>query len=299
MRSVTARNFVQMAIRGVEPTVVLFGMESQDCNVSERLLDELDSYISVATRFFYVQADQESELASRYGVARLPTVVLMRSGIIWWRHQGRLDARVVAKLKEQITGKSPTTRSRRKANNTPAKKPSMIRRLAKKVLGYDPLLPPAPIPAKARPRPENDFEQSVVLPLLDRWNVVYRRQFLCRIRSKNCRGLIDILVYRDAGKRQLTLFENKAHIKTDAALTRAVKQANLYARARRLRSFVIAAPEGLWVYSRPNGKPALERKFTKAEVEAGALEAKALITRLGERQRRLVGLRHVQNGTPT
>lgn len=296
MRIVTERNFVQAVIRGVEPTIILFGADSPDCNQSEHLLDELAENIGVATRFFYVQADQEPELASRYGVTRFPTVILLRGGVVWWRYQGRLDVRSVAKLQEQITGVRPQLRRRRSANDAKGKKVSRVRRIVKRVLGRDPLLPAAPVPTKARPQPEREFELKVVLPLLDRWKLSYQEQLLCRIRSKNCRGLIDIMVYRDGGKRQLTLFENKARIQTDAALARAVKQANLYARARRLRSFVIAAPEGLWVFSRPDGKPRLEQKFSPSEMAAGAFEAKDLVIRLGQRRRGFTGINVVQPG---
>lgn len=294
MRSVTERNFVQTAIRGVEPTVVLFGVESPDCTVSERLLDNLSANLGVAARFVYVQADQEPQLASRYGVVRFPSLVLMRSGIVWWRYQGRLDSRAIAKLHERITGSRPSSARRRTSGAAPPKKLSRVRRIAKRLIGRDPLLPAAPAPAKARPGPEREFELNVVLPLLGRWNVDYREQLHCKIQSKHSRGLIDIMIYRAGGKRQVTLFENKARIQSDASLARAVKQANLYARARRLRSFVVAAPEGLWVYSRPDGKPRLERKFSPAEVAAGAFEAKELVIRLGQRQRRLTGISAVQ-----
>lgn len=129
---------------------------------------------------------------------------------------------------------------------------------------------------------EYEFEDHIIVPLLVRWNVQYRRQVTCQIRKRGqiYMGRIDFLVHTEDNSTLLTLFENKRHIRSDIDRELAARQANEYARARRLRSFVIAAPEGLWVYSRPAGRPRLAASFGAHEVHAGAPAAKALLVDL-------------------
>lgn len=137
------------------------------------------------------------------------------------------------------------------------------------------------------PHSERLFEKTIIVPLLEQWKLPFRQQVHCRLRlGKGIRtGRIDFLVHTEDNAAPLTLFENKRSIRNIFERDRAVVQANAYARARRLRSFVIAAPEGLWVYSRPNGKPHLEREFTADQLRAGALEAKMLLIALSQRVR--------------
>ena len=58
---------------------------------------------------------------------------------------------------------------------------------------------------------------------------------------------IDYLV-KDSNDEFLTLFENKIRIANEKELTQAVLQAKSYALQLGLNSFVVASPEGFWVY---------------------------------------------------
>jgi hypothetical protein len=135
---------------------------------------------------------------------------------------------------------------------------------------------------------ECEFEDQTVVQLLTLWGLSYRRQVVCEIRKRGqvYLGRIDFLVHTEDNATLLTLFENKRRIRSEAERTRAVRQADTYARARRLRSFVIAAPEGLWIYSRPGGRPLLVASFLASDIRAGAPQAKALLIELSRRQRK-------------
>lgn len=135
-------------------------------------------------------------------------------------------------------------------------------------------------------RLEYEFENRIIVPLLTRWRLPYRRQVTCRMRKRGqlCLGRIDFLVHTADNQSLLTLFENKRHIYSEVEREQAAQQANAYARARRLRSFVVAAPEGLWIYSRRGGVPHLEASFVEQYVSAGAPEALALLVALRDRR---------------
>jgi hypothetical protein len=135
---------------------------------------------------------------------------------------------------------------------------------------------------RINPGTERDFEQTVIVPLLQRWALPYRMEQFCRLRVRGQLriGRIDVLVHTPDSSRTLTLFENKRRIAGSRDLDRAVRQANDYARAKRLRSFVIAAPQGLWIDSRPGGQPHLEKLVPPEEVAEGAVAARALLLAL-------------------
>lgn len=143
---------------------------------------------------------------------------------------------------------------------------------------------PSTVPIVAQ-QLERHFEDQIIVPLLTQWKLPYRRQVRCRLRSRTGMsiGRIDFLVHTEDNAKLLTLIENKRGIRNGIERERAVAQANSYARARRMRTFVIAAPEGLWIYSRPGGKPALQAAFTAGQLRDGAPEAKALLIRLNRR----------------
>jgi hypothetical protein len=58
---------------------------------------------------------------------------------------------------------------------------------------------------------------------------------------------VDFLVSNDEGP--VTLFEDKLRIISDEDLKPAVRQAKSYALLLGLSSFVVAAPEGMWLYA--------------------------------------------------
>ena len=107
---------------------------------------------------------------------------------------------------------------------------------------------------------EADFEEKVVEPLLKRWGFKYQRQYAChfRIGSQYHRGRVDFYVSDKGGA--LTLFENKFRIFSDDDLKSAVDQAKSYALLLGLPSFVVASPEGMWLYSLAGNEEILVQK---------------------------------------
>jgi hypothetical protein len=114
---------------------------------------------------------------------------------------------------------------------------------------------------------EQAFEDAVIVPLLDAWGWTCRRQVACPLPAGKgaARGRVDILVYAGAAE-PLTLFENKRQIASAAALQQAMIQAQGYAQALGLVSFVVAAPAGMWVYRLREGRARLVRSFSSLEV---------------------------------
>jgi hypothetical protein len=96
---------------------------------------------------------------------------------------------------------------------------------------------------------ENEFEQEIIKPLLKQWNFKAKPQFPCRVRvgGQVHAGRVDFFVSDDRGP--LTLFENKRKIINNRDRQAAVEQARSYALHLGLPSFVVAAPEGFWIYA--------------------------------------------------
>ena len=104
---------------------------------------------------------------------------------------------------------------------------------------------------------EEEFEDTVIEPLLKGWALQYRRQFPCKcyFGTQQITGYVDFLVSNQAGV--VTLFEDKLKIVSDEQLEKALKQGKSYALMLGLPSFVIASPEGCRLYSLDKGKEAL------------------------------------------
>lgn len=113
---------------------------------------------------------------------------------------------------------------------------------------------------------EADFEDEVVVPLLQQWRVRYHQQYPCHFHlgSQDYHGRIDFYVSDERGP--LTLFEDKLQIRTEAELLKAVNQAKSYSLMLGLPSFVVAAPEGLWLYSLNRHEPQLEQEIVGNEL---------------------------------
>ena len=114
---------------------------------------------------------------------------------------------------------------------------------------------------------EADFEEKVIEPLLKRWGFKYKSQYPCRFRigSQNHRGRVDFYVSDKGGA--LTLFEDKFRIFNDEDLKLAVNQAKSYALLLGLPSFVVASPEGLWLYSLSKNEETLVKKLLLDEID--------------------------------
>ncbi|MCJ7444264.1 MAG: EVE domain-containing protein [Methanotrichaceae archaeon] len=96
---------------------------------------------------------------------------------------------------------------------------------------------------------ETEFEDSVIEPLLKHWGFKHQRQFSCEfiIGSQHHTCQVDFLL-KDSNNEDITLFENKIRIANEKELTKAVAQAKSYALQLGMGGFVVASPEGFWVY---------------------------------------------------
>ncbi|MFV9505155.1 MAG: thioredoxin family protein [Oscillochloridaceae bacterium umkhey_bin13] len=282
MRMLTTRNFDQHALSGNEPTVVLFGTDSTTCRKVERQLDAIAGMFAGAVRFFYVDSYENDALTGRYGVISSPAVVLLQRGLAHWRFEGILSREAAQDLKRRLftVGVASAPEPGPIAPPRPARIPQGVQ--TKKSAAYR---APDRQPAQTyRSQPELFFEETVIVPLLTQWGMRFRRQAPGDLNSSGRYGRIDFLVHRPDNSALLTLFENKAHIISEHDLALAVAQAIRYAKARQLRSFVVAAHEGLWVFRRSGDQASLERRFTKYEMSHGALEAKQLLIDLSYRR---------------
>lgn len=113
---------------------------------------------------------------------------------------------------------------------------------------------------------EREFEQNCIQPMLARWGVTYQAQYTHRYRhgSSPSSMIIDYLVSDQEG--HLTLLENKRRLSKPTDLEKAVEQALFYARTLALPSFIVSAPDGLWLYRLWHDRQILEKHCAVAEL---------------------------------
>jgi hypothetical protein len=89
----------------------------------------------------------------------------------------------------------------------------------------------------------------------------------CRLRlgTQVHHGRVDLLVSDTHGP--LTLFENKLRILNDQDRDLAAEQARSYALTLGLPSFVVASPEGLWIYALQSNQATLQRHLGGEELQ--------------------------------
>ncbi|MDP9474164.1 MAG: EVE domain-containing protein [Actinomycetota bacterium] len=114
---------------------------------------------------------------------------------------------------------------------------------------------------------EAHFEDQVIEPLLKRWGLGYQRQYRCRFKmgSQDLFGLVDF--YVADGRGPITLFEDKFRILGERELRQATDQGKSYALMLGLPSFVVASPEGIWVYSLNRNEETLEEHVPLDELD--------------------------------
>jgi len=114
---------------------------------------------------------------------------------------------------------------------------------------------------------EAEFDEKFIAPLLDKLGLKHSYQHNCRfaLGSQVVHGRVDFFVSDERGP--LTLFEDKIRIRDDKELKAARDQGASYALQLGLPSFVIAAPEGLWVYRLNKNTPELVRRFVPGELD--------------------------------
>lgn len=114
---------------------------------------------------------------------------------------------------------------------------------------------------------EQEFEEEFVIPLLKRWGFQYQYQypqiFHVGCQQHHCR--VDFHVSDEKG--HLTLFENKVRIINDVELRVAIDQAKSYALMLGLSSFVVASPEGIWIYKLNKNQEELVKRYNSDEIQ--------------------------------
>lgn len=127
---------------------------------------------------------------------------------------------------------------------------------------------------------EADFEDQVIEPLLKRWGFSYQRQYRCRFQfgSQAVIGLVDFYVSDDRGP--IALFENKFRILDDKDLRQAIEQAKSYALMLGLACFVVASPEGVWIYSLQRHVETLEEHVPLDELDTREEDIRHTLPRL-------------------
>ena len=130
---------------------------------------------------------------------------------------------------------------------------------------------------------EADFEDQVIEPLLRRWGFGFERQYRCQFfaGSESRIGRVDFHV--SDGRGPITLFENKFKIlggDDGKDLWQAREQGKSYALMLGLPSFVVASPEGLWIYSLNRNHVELKKHFSTDELKTRDGEIRSLLLSL-------------------
>lgn len=112
---------------------------------------------------------------------------------------------------------------------------------------------------------ELDFETTHLVPALQRAGIRYTRQHPIAVRvGRNLyHGRIDFYLYDDAGI--LSIIESKRSIADDSERAEAVAQAKSYALPLGAPSFLIAAPQGIWLYTLRRHHEHLMHTYTLAQ----------------------------------
>ncbi len=127
---------------------------------------------------------------------------------------------------------------------------------------------------------EKEFEDKVIDPLMKRWGFKHQRQYPCEfvIGSQHHTCQVDFLV-KDSNNENIILFEDKIRIANEKELNRAVSQAKSYALQLGMGGFVVAAPEGFWVYKLERNKEVPIAKISPNNIKE-IEEMKSLILKL-------------------
>jgi hypothetical protein len=111
------------------------------------------------------------------------------------------------------------------------------------------------------------FADQVIEPLLRQLGFRFEREYRCQFfaGSQTIHGRVDFFISDDRGP--ITLFENKRKILDEKALNLAVDQGKSYALMLGLPSFVVASPEGLWIYSLSGNRTKLEKHISTDDLK--------------------------------
>jgi thioredoxin 1 len=124
------------------------------------------------------------------------------------------------------------------------------------------------------------LEDVVLLPLFTQWGWTVQRQAACVI-GNNRRGRIDLLVFAQPDAPPITLVEGKRAVRSAYELQQVVNQAGAYAHSLELPSFIIAAPQGIWVYRCNGARSVCVRQFTSLEIHESPEQMQRLLLQVG------------------
>lgn len=135
---------------------------------------------------------------------------------------------------------------------------------------------------------EQEVEDALILPMLQRWGWACQRQYqLTRRPSRIRRGVVDMLVAPDPAKPAVMLFENKRLILTGRDLQRAIDQALSYAITLVLPVFVIADMARLWIYQVDQDRALFVQQYAWLELEQDDTVLQSLLLALWQAALRL------------
>lgn len=91
-------------INGTKPTLVdFFATWCGPCKVQSPILDQVKSSVGDAANIIKVDVDKNNDLAARYRVQSVPTLIVFVNGEPVWRESGVHQADVLeAKLREHM-----------------------------------------------------------------------------------------------------------------------------------------------------------------------------------------------------
>ena len=125
--------------------------------------------------------------------------------------------------------------------------------------------------------PEITFEDHYILPTLQGSGIPFLRQHTISIRIGRAayQGRIDFYLYDDDGI--LSIIESKRSIPTSFELAEAVAQAKSYALPLGSPSFIIAAPQHIWLYSLERNRENLEKEYSVSQFKRTAKQLRSLL----------------------
>ena len=114
------------------------------------------------------------------------------------------------------------------------------------------------------------FETTQLEPVLKRAGVRYQRQFITPIQVGRSlyQARIDFYLHDEQGI--LSIIESKKAIMTSEELAQAIVQAKSYALPLGAPSFLIAAPQHIWLFSLHRNCETLEKEYTLATFKRNA-----------------------------
>lgn len=232
MLQVTERTFARAVLRAEIPALVCFGARACPGRLALRpALEQASAAHAGRLLVATVLTDHAPLLADQYGVIASPTLMVFAGGDRQGQVVGFIPHGLVALLAADVVGGAVAGDS-----------------------FWSPL--------------EERLEDAVLIPLLRGWGLGVARQVACALPGQNRaqRGRVDLLVLDEPAGPPLTLIESKRQIRADDELRRASQQAAAYARSLGLPSYVVAAPRGLWVYSREGERSRCVRQLSSLEL---------------------------------